>query len=82
MISNYSGFKGQSKTTVAFVGGYRGPMGIRAGREERQMFLRSSVPILHRLKTMRSASERKRKKRRHREVPQQLFPGERYSARN
>lgn len=38
MISNYSGFKGQHKTTVAFVE-ILGPMGIRVGREERQMFL-------------------------------------------
>lgn len=30
MISNYSGFKGQRKTTVAFVE-ILGPMGIRAG---------------------------------------------------
>lgn len=44
MISNYSGFKGQRKTTAAFVGTL-GPMGIAVRREERQMFPPRSVLV-------------------------------------
>lgn len=58
MISNYSGFKGQRKTTAPFVG-ILGPMGIRVRREERQMFLRS-LALSPWIKTMRLAVEKKR----------------------
>lgn len=59
MISNYSGFKGRRKTTVAFVG-ILGPMGIRVrkgGGGGGEADVSAPWPILRGLKTMRLASE-------------------------
>ena len=65
---------GQRKTTAAFVG-ILGPMGIRVRREEeRQMFSALSVPFI-------AAPKKQKQGEKKEEVPQQLFPGERSSAR-